>query len=236
MYQDWPLAQSGSRPNACKERLPGSQLNYWVCLTSVLLLLWWLLWDNTSRRFRCLWHHLLAAASRIRSRNLNYLCGVSTNPAQRYVFGDTILRCHSSRRIFVCSTGIQRHCGQSLSQALTLKSLGMDNQLDRLGLSTKLRESHQLSLVSLMVQANVGAFAPYHKEWPNLCPNKISLETKVCITWLCSVPWAGPLKTCSMTHTLSYKSTWEGVVYVSPFWVQLHSKFVYYVHVFCALP
>jgi hypothetical protein len=50
--------------------------------------------------------------------------------------------------------------------------------VDRLRLLTRLRESHQSSLLSQQVQANMGKFAPCHKEWPIPCPNKISLETR----------------------------------------------------------
>jgi hypothetical protein len=42
--------------------------------------------------------------------------------------------------------------------------------LDGLKLLTQLRESHQLSLLSQLVQANVGKFVPCHKEWRILVP------------------------------------------------------------------
>ncbi len=38
-----------------------------------------------------------------------------------------------------------------------------------------------------------------HKEWLNLCPNKISMETKECITWLCRLLQVRPMKISFMT-------------------------------------
>ncbi len=62
-----PQPRTQSYP--CKEYLPGTQFDDWVCISSVPLLVWWLLWDDTSRRTWCFQHHLLAATSR------TFLCG-----------------------------------------------------------------------------------------------------------------------------------------------------------------
>ena len=62
-----PRAQSWAKPDTCKERLPGSEPNYRVCLTSVSLSLQQLFRDNTPWWTRCFWHHLLATASGIGS-------------------------------------------------------------------------------------------------------------------------------------------------------------------------
>ncbi len=99
-----PWAQPWTKPNACKECLPGTQLNYRVCLTSVSLLLWRLLWDNVSRQARCFWHHLLAVARGIGPSNHYSFQDVSTNTAQRYVSWDTIWWCCFSGRNLCCST------------------------------------------------------------------------------------------------------------------------------------
>ncbi len=80
--------------------------------------------------------------------------------------------------------------------------------LDGIRLLTQMRESHQLSLLSWLVQANAEELAPFYKEWLNPCPNKISLETKVCTTWLQKLIWAKVVKTSSMTPTFNYKSGW----------------------------
>ncbi len=62
--------------------------------------------------------------------------------------------------------------------------------LDRLRLLTQIRESHQLSLLSQLVQAKVDKFALCHKKWLNPCPNKIYKATKLCTTWLPKLKWA----------------------------------------------
>ena len=64
-----PWAQSWTKPNACKECLPGSQPNYRLCLTSIPLSFQQLFRDNTSRWTRCFRHHLMATASGIGSRD-----------------------------------------------------------------------------------------------------------------------------------------------------------------------
>jgi hypothetical protein len=46
-------SQSWTKPNACEECLPGTQLNYWVCLTTVSLTLQQLFRDNSSWRTIC---------------------------------------------------------------------------------------------------------------------------------------------------------------------------------------
>ncbi len=48
-----PWAQPRPKPNACKERVLGTQLNYRVCLTAISLLLRQLFQDYTSQRTRC---------------------------------------------------------------------------------------------------------------------------------------------------------------------------------------
>ncbi len=90
--------------------------------------------------------------------------------------------------------------------------------LNRLRLLTQLRESRKLSLLSQLVQANVGAFAPCHEEWPILCSDEISSETKVCTTWLCNLLRAKLLKTSSMTPTFNHRSGWGTLLHSRQKW------------------
>ena len=60
-----PWAQFWPKPNACEECVPGTQLNYQVCLTATSLLLRQLFRDYPSQRTKCFWHHMLAAISRL---------------------------------------------------------------------------------------------------------------------------------------------------------------------------
>ncbi len=96
------------------------------------------------------------------------------------------------------------------TQDILLLALLLLPRLDDDGLRflTRLRKSHQLSLLPQLVQANMGKFAPCHKEWPIPCPNKISSEANVCTTWLYSLQWAKLLKTSSMTPTFNYMNRW----------------------------
>ncbi len=103
-----------------------------------------------------------------------------------------------------CTTSPSKVAATAVTNATTLKNFVTDNGL---GLLTQLRGSHQLGLVSQLVRANVGEFAPCHKEWLIPYPNK-KLEAKVCTTWLCSLLWAKLLKTSSMTPTFNYRSGW----------------------------
>ncbi len=57
-----PQPRTQSYP--CKECLLGTQFDDWVCISTVPLLVWWLLWDDTSWWTWCFQHHLLAATSR----------------------------------------------------------------------------------------------------------------------------------------------------------------------------
>ncbi len=63
----------------------------------------------------------------------------------------------------------------------------------------KLKESHQLTIMSLLVLVNVDGFALCHKEWP-------SLSHKASTTWHMNLSWAKPMKTYFMIPTLNFKS------------------------------
>jgi hypothetical protein len=63
----------------------------------------------------------------------------------------------------------------------------------------ELGESHRLTLLSLLVQANVEGFARCHEEW-------LSQSHKACTMWHTNPPWVRLLKTSSTTPTLNYKS------------------------------
>ncbi len=65
-----PQPRTQSYP--CKECLPGTQFDDWVRISTVQLLAWWLLWEDTSWRTWYFWHRLLAATSR------TFLCGTDS--------------------------------------------------------------------------------------------------------------------------------------------------------------
>ncbi len=80
--------------------------------------------------------------------------------------------------------------------------------VNRLRLLTQ-RESHQLSLLSWLVQANVEEFTPCHEEWQNPRPSKTSTEIKVCTTCLPKPLKARQMKTSSMVPSSTSKADEE---------------------------
>ncbi len=80
---------------------------------------------------------------------------------------------------------------ENLKEGLTLTPNRLANH--------KLRESHRLTLLSMLVQANVEGFARCHAGWQ-------SQSLKVCTTWHINPPWAKLIKTSSTMPTLTYKS------------------------------
>ncbi len=172
--------------------------------------LWRLLWDKTSQCTWCFWHHLPGNNWQIwivwpwffprRQRQ---------NSAALYLW-----RHHLRKKLILQANPSSRHlCTMShrmitVSQRENHTSQRTVANLNGLKLLTQLREPHLLSLLLWLVQANVDNFAPCHKEWLNPCPNKISLETKVCTTWFCRLLWTKLVKISSMTPTFDYRSGW----------------------------
>ncbi len=78
--------------------------------------------------------------------------------------------------------------------------------LNKLRVLTQMRESHQFSLLSQLVQVNEEEFTSCHEEWWNPCPNLISTEIKVYITCHLKLLQARWMKTSSMTPIFNFRS------------------------------
>ncbi len=64
-----------------------------------------------------------------------------------------------------------------------------------------------MSLLLQLVQANVDEFTPCYEEWWNLCPNRISTETKACTIWHLKLLLVKQMKTSSTMPIFNFKST-----------------------------
>jgi hypothetical protein len=86
----------------------------------------------------------------------------------------------------LCHLCMRSHQTTRSSQMANLKSQRMHAHILNHRLLTKLWESHQLCLLSQLVQAIVDGFAQCHEEWLIPCHCEISTEAKECSqqTWI----------------------------------------------------